>query len=378
MPNQTPNLGLQKPIENENYDINVNNENMNKIDGALGEIRGKIANVVKSVNSKTGDVFLQAEDVGAIKETEYSSHLADYVKHVGFAVSDGTATAYTITLNPPPTSITAGMTFRFKSHVDSGVNPTINPNGLGAKTVKKSNGNAATFKKDGVYTVTYDGSSAFILQGEGGEYGTATANEVLQGYTIATEKGLVNGSINKQVLVDSIGRPATSTDTIAQLVTILQSDKNTLASLLNGKGIGSSGTEALLDLINKVNNFPAIGSTLRYASGTRGPINFNYTSGYSDFFSIVNLSFKPKQVFYYVNTDRGYLYGLSTNGELFSNRGSTLGTNDSFGSIRQGSVGSSTTFKDNGFDASVSIQMSNYHNNDVYFNKLTIDWFAIG
>lgn len=36
------NLGLEKPMLNENYDINVHNRNMDKIDSAIQEIKGKV------------------------------------------------------------------------------------------------------------------------------------------------------------------------------------------------------------------------------------------------------------------------------------------------------------------------------------------------
>ena len=36
------NLGLEKPLANENYDIEVHNRNIDKIDSAIQEVRGKI------------------------------------------------------------------------------------------------------------------------------------------------------------------------------------------------------------------------------------------------------------------------------------------------------------------------------------------------
>ena len=36
------NLGLEKPLLNENYDIEVHNRNMDKIDSAIQEVKGKV------------------------------------------------------------------------------------------------------------------------------------------------------------------------------------------------------------------------------------------------------------------------------------------------------------------------------------------------
>lgn len=38
----TDNLQLEKPLLNENYDINVHNRNMDKIDNAIQEVKGKV------------------------------------------------------------------------------------------------------------------------------------------------------------------------------------------------------------------------------------------------------------------------------------------------------------------------------------------------
>ena len=38
----TDNLQLEKPLLNENYDINVFNRNMDKVDAAIQEVKGKV------------------------------------------------------------------------------------------------------------------------------------------------------------------------------------------------------------------------------------------------------------------------------------------------------------------------------------------------
>lgn len=127
---------------------------------------------------------------------EVSEHLADYVHHAGYGDASGT-NAKTIILNPVPTGYTDGMTIAFKNITQNSGAVTLNVNGKGAKSVLKSNGNAlasGNLKANSVYTVRYNGIN-FILQGEGGEYGTATPSDVLQGKTIGTDDGLVSGTI---------------------------------------------------------------------------------------------------------------------------------------------------------------------------------------
>lgn len=76
-------------------------------------------------------------------------------------------TVYTAALSPALTTLKAFQRVVIKVNVASTGAPTLNPDGLGAKSVLKASGNAASFKANGVYTLVYDGT-AFILQGEGG------------------------------------------------------------------------------------------------------------------------------------------------------------------------------------------------------------------
>lgn len=54
-----------------------------------------------------------------------------------FAVTAGTSTTYTITESPTPAGYVLGERIYIKTHVASGINPTINKNGLGAKSLYK-------------------------------------------------------------------------------------------------------------------------------------------------------------------------------------------------------------------------------------------------
>ena len=60
------NLQLEKPSVNENYDIQVFNRNMDKIDGAIQEVKGKIDNNTSLVNqalNKANEAFQRGDNV---------------------------------------------------------------------------------------------------------------------------------------------------------------------------------------------------------------------------------------------------------------------------------------------------------------------------
>lgn len=143
-------------------------------------------------------------------------HTLDYVRQPGYGTATGTNTK-TITLNPAPSALVDGMGVSFKNSTQNTGAVTLNVNGLGARPVLKSNGSALSsgnLKSGSIYTVRYESSSGnFILQGEGGEYGNATAADVLAGKTIGTETGLVAGTIpirSGHVDTQSISRSGTT------------------------------------------------------------------------------------------------------------------------------------------------------------------------
>lgn len=134
-------------------------------------------------------------------------HLNEVVQgSLSYAVTTGNSAALAVSITPAPAALSAGLRVSLKVHVAVSGPVTLNLNGLGDKSIKKSNGNDPTLALGGVYTVVYDGT-AFILQGEGGEYGTATAAQVLTGYTVVTEAGLASGTIpdNRGVAKDAAG-----------------------------------------------------------------------------------------------------------------------------------------------------------------------------
>jgi len=90
-----------------------------------------------------------------------------------------------------------GKTVRIKFANANTDASTLNINGTGAKAIQKGNGSALSsgnIKAGQICNLVYTGS-VFQLLGEGGEYGTATASDVLQGKTIGTEDGLVEGTM---------------------------------------------------------------------------------------------------------------------------------------------------------------------------------------
>lgn len=124
-----------------------------------------------------------------------TTHQADNVSHdtyVGCATSSATAekvvTATDFTLVEG-----ARITVKF-ANANTATTPTLKINTEVAKPIVKADGTAFKNIKAGVYSFVYSGLN-FTVQGEGGEYGTATASDVLAGKTIGTENGIILGTL---------------------------------------------------------------------------------------------------------------------------------------------------------------------------------------
>ncbi|WP_313342488.1 hypothetical protein [Sedimentibacter sp.] len=112
-----------------------------------------------------------------------------------YAVASGT-NAYTATVEGI-SALAEGMSIKIKfTNANTGAS-TLNINALGAKSILKGNGNALSsgnIKAGQICNLVYNGLN-FQLLGEGGEYGTASPSDVLEGKTIGTEEGITEGTM---------------------------------------------------------------------------------------------------------------------------------------------------------------------------------------
>ncbi len=137
----------------------------------------------KKKNPATKAGVVKFEDGSTVED-----HKSDYVLQVPYGVATGSANTYTITLNPAPTSYKEGMAIAVKINITNTGASTININGLGAKSIRKANGNnvsAGNLKAGSVYSMRYNGTN-FILQGSDSA-GNATPADVLSGKTFSND-----------------------------------------------------------------------------------------------------------------------------------------------------------------------------------------------
>jgi hypothetical protein len=170
---------------------NITDERLNN---AVCGLVNSLVQVDTTVFQQQWDEFIREIQQEGFATTEY---VDNRVLTGGYGATTNSGNAYSVTLNPAPAVLVAGLRATVRINAANTGAATINVNGLGVKPILKSNGNALAsnaLRANSVYSLVYNGT-AFILQGEGGEYGTAVAGDVLAGKTIGTENGLVTGTI---------------------------------------------------------------------------------------------------------------------------------------------------------------------------------------
>lgn len=171
------------------------------IQGLLsGDVAGNLLNQINGLAGagRTTETVKQNANNIAANAAIVTSHLADYVRQPGYAVATGSANTYAVTLSPAPTAYVDGMAITVKINVASTGTSTLNVNGLGAKSIKDSLGNAITsggLKANTPYTLRYESTSgSFIVQGKGGG-GNTIASHILAGETATVDSGPVVGTM---------------------------------------------------------------------------------------------------------------------------------------------------------------------------------------
>lgn len=104
-------------------------------------------------------------DVNNVVREIMSAIKIEYNRAHATLIAGGAADAMTLTYGTAPSAYTSGMLFLFyKDAADNATTtPTLNVNGLGAKTIVKRDGStalsAADMKANALYAVTYDGTN---------------------------------------------------------------------------------------------------------------------------------------------------------------------------------------------------------------------------
>jgi hypothetical protein len=156
----------------------------------VGAFNGSITDDMLS--DATGQIM---DRVSTLKTTT-DTHIADKIKHIEPVVTTNVGNVYSATV-AGITSYTDFLPLCVKFNATSTAAITLNLNNLGAKAVVDNNGNAITnVKANSIYNLRYNTTNGnFQLLGKGGDYGTAGSTQTLEGYTVGTTNGIVDGTI---------------------------------------------------------------------------------------------------------------------------------------------------------------------------------------
>lgn len=158
------------------------------------------------------------EDKTAELDTAVASHAVDYVRNPAFGATTGAVNAYTFSAMAAA-ALVDGMSVYLDNVIAANTGAaTFNWSGLGAKAIVDAKGVALIAGKmplNGIIGLRYNASTtSFQLLGEGGEYGTAVAGDVVAGHTIGTAAGLVSGTVTEKVGSATVITPSTTDQAI--------------------------------------------------------------------------------------------------------------------------------------------------------------------
>lgn len=128
-------------------------------------------------------------------ETVQQLH-ANYVRQPAYAHTEGTSSAYTVTLDPAPTSLVDGFGITVVPHVANESGVTLNINGHGAIALKDQRGNGYTAGKlqAGKPYMFRKVGTAFLADSSGGS-GNALAGDIRAGKVATTDNGDMVGTL---------------------------------------------------------------------------------------------------------------------------------------------------------------------------------------
>jgi len=151
-----------------------------------------------------------------------------------YGVTTGTATVLVLTLTPAPTSLYSGIEVKVKLHLATGENPTLNVNSLGAKSLKKANGQPFSGKSGQIYSLIYDGTNFIQVSGGGGDFNIfrqSAQPTTFNGVWIKDSTTAVSGVVMDN---DVVGANSFSSDTTSIVAPMLTQNNYTVT--LNGAG----------------------------------------------------------------------------------------------------------------------------------------------
>lgn len=200
-------------------------QNVTKADVGLGNV-DNTSDASKPISEAQAAKFGEVEGALTTHKAEYEQHKSNNVSHdtyVTCATASSTAEKV-VTANGFTLVEGARITVKF-ANANTATTPTLKINTELAKPLVKADGTAFKNIKAGIYSFVYSGAS-FTLLGEGGEYGTATASDVLAGKTIGTENGIVTGTLT----LSNIGGVRFASGTVKSSITSAKFQNLTVAS----------------------------------------------------------------------------------------------------------------------------------------------------
>ena len=225
------------------------------------------------------------QHITAVERTTWNAKVdnTDYLRSPGYAVTAGSSTAYTITLNPAPSIYADGQQFTILPHVACGANPTFNVNGLGASTILNQDGSAISagdILANKPVSLVRVGSNFFLRSG-GGNFVKVDFNNCIIGDKNAVSKitnptalsnarrGLAATAIGNYALFGGGYRDGSNVDTVdAYDASLTRTIPTVLSNARGGLAATTIGNYALFGGGSYLNTVDAYNTSLTRTTPT--------------------------------------------------------------------------------------------------------------
>jgi hypothetical protein len=284
---------------------NITDERLNQ------DVCGLVNSLIRvdtAIFQEQWDDFIQSvQNQGFVTTTKFNTHLADYIRQPGFAMTEGTSTTYTVTLDPAPITLQDGFGITIVPHVTNGANPTLKIGTSTALPLKDQKGNAYTAGKLLVgkpYAFRKVGSDFLADSGSGAE-GDATANDLRAGKKATIDTGeVITGTLAEQTTTSIT--PSTTTQNfpagIYPAFTVRAAPKNanrgTITIPAQSATTIPTGVDPGLAVVSYGNEIGIAARTYSNGGLVESFNDFAFNQ-HSDYFLLYNLSYSPGNLYVY-------------------------------------------------------------------------------
>lgn len=202
------------------------------------------------------------------------------MQEIYVSTPSGNSSALTVALNPTPVALIGGMLVAFKSNLTTAASPTLNINGLGAKSLVKASSTGTSVLAAGDITTgvlvlaEYNGSEWQMLSKDASSPFASAAASGINGIGTGTTDTVITHGLGKLPNLLTVSMTLTAYGSSSGGVTVGTIQVNSAGTIVGGFGVNQLGSTTSLQ---SMGNLSASGSGASFYNMTVSIINITST-----------------------------------------------------------------------------------------------------